>query len=97
MIHWLRLDGVDLGRYDHGAGRASFIDARPGARQSLPPVGFNPGSRARIADCGAGTFAQHSSCWNFADFRRRVWGLGVRRDGGTGVRLFYSVWDSRVR
>lgn len=98
MIHRLRLsDGVDLGRYDHGAqGRASFFDARVGASQSLPTVAFNPGSGARISDCAAGTFANHPSCWNFADFRRRVWGLGVRRDGGTGdVRLFYSVWGSQ--
>ena len=74
----------------------NFVDVGLGARQSLPSVGFNPNSRARIADCSAGTFAQHPSCWNFADFRRRVWGLGVRRDSRTGeVRLYYSIWGSQ--
>jgi hypothetical protein len=98
MIHRLRVaDGADLSRYDHGMeGRANFVDAGAGTRRSLPQIAFDPRSGARIADCAAGTFAQHPSCWNYADFRRRIWGVGVRRDSRTGeVRLYYSVWGSQ--
>lgn len=97
MIHRLRLaDGAELGRYDHGVqGRSSFTDLAAGVRRSLAPVAFDPASRARIDDCTAGSFPQHPSCWNFADFRRRVWGLAVRRDPRSGeTRLYYSIWAS---
>src|SRR5581483_9528537 len=98
MIHRLRAsDGTDLGHYDHGTtGRANFFDATAGAAASLPAVAFDPSSSAHIADCPSGDFARSPSCWNFADFRRRVWGLAVRRDAASGeVRLFYSVWGSQ--
>ncbi|WP_290999708.1 peptidoglycan-binding protein [Hyphomicrobium sp.] len=98
MIHRLRAsDGADLGHYDHGAsGRANFFDATTGAAGTLEPVAFDPASKARAGDCASGDFARTPSCWNFADFRRRVWGVGVRRDPASGeVRLFYSIWGSQ--
>jgi hypothetical protein len=98
MIHRLSVaDGAQLGAYDHGqTGRASFTEAATGESQSLPQVGFDPVSGAQIADCPGGAFANTPACWNVADFRRRVWGLGVRRDEATGaVRLYYSVWGSQ--
>ena len=98
MIHRLALaDGSDLGRYDHGIdGRAGFTDAASGETGSLPFVAFDPNERARIADCPAGEFATHPECWDYADFRRRVWALAVRRDLGSGeVRLYYSIWSSQ--
>ncbi|MBZ0228729.1 MAG: peptidoglycan-binding protein, partial [Bauldia sp.] len=65
-------------------------------QQSLAPVAFDPASAARIADCPDGAFAATPACWNFADFRRRVWGLGIREDAATGeVRLYYAVWSSQ--
>ncbi len=99
MIHRIALaDGADLGRFDHGiTGRGSFTDAVSGAAQSLPPVAFDPATSARIADCPSGDFARTPSCWNFADFRRRVWGLAARRDAGSGeVRLYYAVSGSQA-
>ena len=98
MIHRLSAsDGSDLGQYDHGmTGRASFFDAATGAAAALPPIAFHPSTSAHVADCPSGDFARTPSCWNFADFRRRVWGVGVRRDPASGeVRLFYSVWGSQ--
>jgi hypothetical protein len=98
MIHRLRLsNGADLGHYDHGvSGRAHFLDATTGTTETLPPVAFDPSTSARIGDCPSGDFARTPSCWNFADFRRRVWGVGVRRDPLTGeIRLYYSVWGSQ--
>ena len=98
MIHRLRLsDGFDAGQYDHGLdGRANFVDAATGLSESLPTVAFDPATSARIGDCPSGDFARDPSCWNVADFRRRVWGLGVRHDDLTGqVRLFYAVWSSQ--
>ncbi len=97
MIHRLSVsDGEDLGRYDHGTqGRIRFVDAQTGGTQSLEAIAFDPTSSARLTDCPAGTVTSHASCWNFADFRRRVWGLAVRRDTSTNeVRLYYSVWGS---
>ena len=98
VIHRLRAsDGFHLGQFDHGvAGRTSFFDATSGVEQSLPPVVLDPGTQARTADCPTGDFSRTPSCWNFADFRRRVWGLGVRRDPASQeVRLFYAVWSSQ--
>jgi hypothetical protein len=97
MITRLKLeDGSELGRYDHGTeGRASFVDASNGSQQSLPPVAFDPASTARIADCTGGEFGGTPACWNYADFRRRVWGLGLRRDSENAQRLFYAVWGSQ--
>lgn len=98
MIHRLRAsDGAELGRFDHGIeARASFVDAVTGQQQSLTPVAFAPDTAARINDCPGGPFSQTPACWNLADFRRRVWGVGVRKDADTGeVRLFYAVWSSQ--
>ncbi|MBU0500295.1 MAG: hypothetical protein KJ867_09685 [Gammaproteobacteria bacterium] len=97
MIHRLDLNGLDQGRYDHGVeGRANFLDATTGAAQSLPVVVFNPATHARIDDCAFGPFSATPTCWNLADFRRRVWGVGVRRDNASNeVRLYYAVWGSQ--
>ena len=98
MIHRLRAsDGKDLSHYDHGTtGRTNFFDATAGANAALPAIAFDPATSAHIKDCPSGDFARTPSCWNFADFRRRVWGVGVRRDPASGeVRLFYSVWSSQ--
>ncbi len=98
MIHRLRAkDGFDLGHYDHGVtGRQSFHDVASDKQMSLPPVAFDPTSTARISDCPSGDFSRTPSCWNFADFRRRVFGVGVRQDPDNGeIRLYYSVWGSQ--
>ena len=98
MIHRLSLDGEDLGHFDHGTeGRARFVDGLTGEELSLPEVAFDPNSAAQIKDCKEGSFAASPECWNFADFRRRVWGLGVRQDAETEeVRLYYAVWSSQA-
>lgn len=98
MIHRLRhADGADLGAFDHGvSGRAAFVDILEETVRSLPPVPFDPENRARIEDCPSGDFARTPSCWNLADFRRRVWGVGVRRDAvSEEVRVYYAVWSSQ--
>lgn len=98
MIHRLGISGANqLGVYDHGAeGRVRFTDATIGTDQSLAKVAFNAKSRAQINGCQDGAFMNTPKCWNLADFRRRVWGLGVRRSKTTGiVRLYYSVWSSQ--
>ena len=99
LIHRLRLeDGTDLGQFDHGvSGRASFLDVATGQQKSLTDVPFNPSTAARVNDCPNGAFAMTPSCWNFADFRRRVWGVGVRKDAQSGqVRLYYAIWSSKA-
>ena len=97
MIHRLSLDGTELGRYDHGlTGRPSFTDQSGENLAALDPVAFNPATMALVASCPFGVFAQTPGCWNYADFRRRVYGLAVRKDANTGAsRLFYSVWGSQ--
>lgn len=98
LIHRLSLaDGADLGTFDHGTGgRTTFMDASDGQFRSLEPVAFDPASSAQLGDCPSGDFSRTPSCWNFADFRRRVWGVGVRQDAATGeVRLYYAVWGSQ--
>ena len=84
MIHRLRAsDGAALGTFDHGVtGRTAFQDMMNRRFHTLPPVPFDPAGTARVTDCPSGDFARTPSCWNFADFRRRVWGVGVRRDPG---------------
>ncbi len=99
MIHRLSAaDGKELGRYDHGvSGRPNFYDSATGASGALPAVPFDASSAARISDCPGGDFARTPACWNVADFRRRVWGLGVRQDPVTGeVRLYYSLWSNEA-
>ena len=98
MIHRLALaDGYDAGHFDHGVeGRASFVDAATGQQMSLPAVAFDPATSAHVADCASGDFSRDPACWNVADFRRRIWGLAVRRDGSNGsVRLYYAVWGTQ--
>ena len=97
MIHRLSVDGEDLGYYDHGTeGRTNFYDVETSADLSLAGVEFDPATSARIDDCPEGNFANTPACWNYADFRRRAWGLGVRQDGGSGeVRLYYAIWGSQ--
>ncbi len=96
MIHRIRVDGQDLGVWDHGVNaRASFIDMETRQPKNLAPIGFDPSSRALIQDCPSGNFAQSPDCWNVAESGRRVWGLGVMRNAQTGeTRLYYSVWSS---
>jgi hypothetical protein len=96
MIHRLSAeDGTDLGRYDHGVdGRRGFQDVGSGQSLSLPPIEFDRSTAARIGACAAGPFERHPECWNFADFRRRIWGLAVRRGEGGDGRLYYAVWGS---
>ncbi len=92
MVHRISAaDGRELGRYDHGLeGRVSFFDAMSGAMASLGAVGFDPASSARINDCPTGDFSKTVACWNVADFRRRIWGLGVHSG-----RLYYALWGSQ--
>lgn len=96
MIHRLRAeDGANLGFYDHGVrGRSGFLDASEGQEAKLPPVSFDPSTQARIADCPA-AFDNAPECWNLAPNGRRVWGVGVWRNGSDGeVRLYYATWSS---
>jgi len=97
MIHRIIVaDGSDQGHFDHGStARASFFDAEAGAEASLPVVAFDASSSAQTSSCIAGDFDNNPDCWNVADFRRRVWGLGVRQDPESAeVRLYYAVWSS---
>jgi peptidoglycan hydrolase-like protein with peptidoglycan-binding domain len=99
LIHRLRpKDGADLGQFDHGVkGRARFLDRVTDQQRSLSEVAFDPTTAARISDCAGGDFAKKPECWNYADFRRRVWGLGVRKDNASGeVRLYYAIWSSQA-
>ena len=95
MIHSLDAKtGEDNGHYDHGVvGRVDFLDSWTGKKQSLQPVDFDPATSADITNC-PGEFTTAPECWNIADFRRRVWGLNVRRGADGEVRLFYSIWGS---
>ncbi|HHN72845.1 MAG TPA: hypothetical protein ENK13_02020, partial [Thermopetrobacter sp.] len=95
MIHRFDMDGNELGRFDHGVqGRTAFFNAMTGVQESRAPVAFDPASAAQIGNCAAGAFDRTPSCWNYADFRRRVYGLAVRKGKDGKVRLYYSVWGS---
>jgi hypothetical protein len=97
MIHRLRAaDGTDLGTWDHGTqGRANFLDVESKAPKSLPPIAFDPASRALVNDCPGGDFSRSPECWNIAQSGRRVWGLGVMRNAQSAeTRLYYSVNSS---
>ena len=96
MIHVFGIDdGEERDRFDHGVqGRSGFIDTATGEARALSVVEFDPASAAQITDCAADAFAVSPQCWNLADFRRRVWGIGVRRDAASGtVRVLYAVWS----
>ena len=105
MIHRLSIgNGSDLGTFDHGTqGRTGFFDAANGAWQELEPVEFDPATSAQLDECeqaekadegASGT--QNPSCWNVADFRRRVWGVGVNTDQESGeTRVYYGIWGTQ--
>ena len=95
MIHRIDLNGRDLGFYDHGTqGRPNFLDAQSKRQSQLPPVAFDPNSRARFTDCPAPLADTSPECWNFAANGRRVWGVGVRAEAPDRLRLYYSAWSS---
>jgi hypothetical protein len=101
MIHRISTDGAMLSHFDHGInGRPNYFDAILATTQSLDPVAFDPASAAQIGNCkdagGADApFAATPSCWNFADFRRRVWGMALRPDHDSDrARLYYAVWGT---
>ncbi|MFC2967765.1 peptidoglycan-binding protein [Acidimangrovimonas pyrenivorans] len=96
--------GTVLDHFDHGVdGRAYYLDSASAQYRVGEVVPFDPASAARIADCGTGPAGQAAArfnaqpaCWNIADFRRRVYGLGVQTDAETGeVRLYYAVWGAQ--
>jgi hypothetical protein len=95
MIHRIGLDGADRGQYDHGVqARPNFLDAQSRQPASLAPIALNPSYHSAIFNCPAQPFDRSPHCWNFAQSGRRVWGLGVTREGAAGeVRLYYSVWS----
>jgi len=101
--------GETIQTFDHGLdGRSYFLDVSSGQYLVLDVVvdasgddgGDDEGGAgvARYDDCtdADGTpsaFWRTPDCWGYADFRRRVWGLGLQRDPITDtVRLYYSVW-----
>ncbi|MBZ0162720.1 MAG: hypothetical protein K8H74_08400 [Notoacmeibacter sp.] len=97
MIHAFGIDdGNERDRFDHGVqARSGFIDAATGKARALAVVEFDPASVARMSDCATDALAVSPKCWDLADFRRRVWGIGVRREAASGtVRVFYAVWSN---
>ena len=96
MIHRVNAEtGELLGHFDHGIdGRSTFIDAATGEYETLPVIEFDPASEANLNGCET-DFSTTPGCWNVADYRRRVWGLGIFEDPDTGqTRLFYAVWSN---
>lgn len=100
LIHRVDLDtGETLQTFDHGLdGRSYFLDVPSGQYLVLDVVPAGGRGSPEFEDCtdasgAAAPFWQTPECWNFADFRRRVWGMGVQRDPITDtVRLYYAVW-----
>ncbi len=96
--------GETIQTFDHGLdGRSYFLDVSSGQYLVLDVVddqGDDEGGAgaARYDDCAdadgtPAAFWRTPDCWGYADFRRRVWGLGLQRDPITDtVRLYYSVW-----
>jgi hypothetical protein len=76
FIHRFGMNGVELGRYDHGvSGRQAL---------GLPPVAFDP---ARHLDITSPQFdASNPATWNYAAPERRIFGLGL-----ADRRLYYAV------
>ena len=78
LIHRLGVDGVEIGRYDHGVqGRAA---------QGLPAVAFD--STRRLDITSAQFNATQPETWNYAAPARRIFGLAVHNG-----RLYYAVAD----
>ncbi len=98
MIHRLdALSGEPLSEFDHGGdARPSFMDASTGSPMSLPPVAFRLETAARTGDCET-DFATSPICWNIANHKRRIWGLGIYAGGETaGSRLYYATWGTEA-
>ncbi len=96
-VHRLDIEtGEDRGTFDHGVdGRADFLDVTTGKKKSWSPVEFDEASSLNRDDCKT-DFQSTPSCWNLADFRRRVWGVGVHQDAKSGrVRMYYALWSSQ--
>ncbi len=93
-------DGRILGRFDHGVlARSGFFDVPNETWQTLDQAPFDPASEASLEVCekaaGGVSGANDPACWNVADFRRRIWGIGVHKNTDAGeVRAFYAVWGS---
>lgn len=96
--------GAVLDHYDHGVdGRVYYLDSTSAEYRFSDVQSFDPASAPRIDDCGEGPvneaavrFSAQPACWNFADFRRRVYGLAVYEEAEIGAaRLYYSVWGSQ--
>jgi hypothetical protein len=97
MIHAIGIDdGTVRDRFDHGVqARSGFVDGATGEARALSIVEFDLASGARIAECDAEIFSVAPQCWNLADFRRRVWAVGVQRDAVTAiVRIYYALWSN---
>ena len=92
MIH--RIDaktGKELEVFDHGKdGRSSNLGTTNEKTTSLTAVSFDPNSQANVNQCPQ-KFDTSPECWNLADPRRRVWGLGVHADKNGNHRLYYSA------
>ena len=76
MIHRFTLDGVDRGRFDHGAQGL--------AAAQLPPVPFDP--RKRIDLQNPVFDSTNPATWGYAPPPRRVFGLAVYQG-----RVYYAV------
>ena len=82
IIHRVGLNGVEIGRYDHG------VDGRKAA--GMPPVAFDPAGRLDITSPNFKT--QDPTTWGYAPPERRVFGLAAH-----GGRLYYAIADgSRI-
>jgi hypothetical protein len=94
MIH--RIDaktGKLLSYFDHGIdGRSVFLDKVTQKTASLAVIEFNPKSSANIQTCKT-TFDLTPECWNLADPRRRVWGIGIYSKASDTTRVYYAVWS----
>ncbi|BCA93933.1 hypothetical protein TUM19329_02940 [Legionella antarctica] len=92
MIH--RIDaktGKELELFDHGKdGRSSYVGITGDKAPPLTAISFDPTSKANINQCPQ-QFDTSPECWNLADPRRRVWGLGVHADKNGNQRLYYSA------
>ncbi|WP_126337477.1 YncE family protein [Legionella spiritensis] len=85
MIH--RIDaktGKELQVFDHGK------DGRPAGGENITAVSFDINSKANVNQCPQ-KFDTSPECWNLADPRRRVWGVGVHADKNGDHRLYYSA------
>ena len=76
LIHRLSLNGEDLGQFDHGE------DGRKA--QGLDAIAFDPSRRMDITS--AAFNSEDAATWNYADARRRVFGLAISKG-----RLYYAV------